>query len=239
MKKDVKQILEEFVKECSKKLKLATIIQFGSSTYTDDFDDVDLLFIPEKAVVPTQNILSLLSIMKSFENNYGEIVFDFGGVDTRKRKGRFFITVIFLSKKEMEVQYNPNDKFLLQSLILDKNKRILYGNDVLEGKSFELNNRQLFELLVVEVKLALRKSLDDLETKKLAIRRLFKTFLRAMLINEGNFKKEELLSKFKYKFCDEIKLPKNSEKIINKNITEKDFEDILKFTEDCLRYLVK
>ena len=74
MKKDVKQILEEFVKECSKKLKLATIIQFGSSTYTDDFDDVDLLFIPEKAVVPTQNILSLLSIMKSFENYYGEIV---------------------------------------------------------------------------------------------------------------------------------------------------------------------
>jgi len=236
--KKVEVILKEFVKKCSKELNLSGIIQFGSSTYSKTFQDIDLLFLSNKKILPTEEILKLINIIKFFEQKYKEVVFDFSGL-VRKRKGSYSITTLFLGREEFNIKYNPNDLFLFRSIKEDKNKKILFGEDIFKKFEFHLNNRHLFEMLVLELKWALRKCLDDLDYQNEALYHLFKTFLRAMLINKGSFKKEELLEKFEENFGNEINLPKNSKKIINKNICEKDMKEILKFVEECLGWLVK
>jgi len=236
--KNIKEILNEFVKECSEKLELESIIQFGSSAYSDNFNDIDLLLLSKKDILPTKEILVLIKIITNFEKRYPEVVFDFGSTGTRKRKAKYSITVIFLSKKEIAIKYNPHDLFFIKSIIENKNVNLLYGKNLLKGMKINLTNQHLFEMLSVDRKHALRRSLDDFDFKKAAFYHLFKTYLYAMLINDGSFSKEELLEKFNKKFDGEIKLPKNSENIINKKIKEKDFEDILKFTEDCLKWLI-
>lgn len=239
MKNDIKQILAEFVGECSEKLKLSGIIQFGSSTYSEDFSDIDLLLFSEEEVVSSKNILNLIKIIKFFETKYKEVVFDFGGIADRKRKAKYYITSVFVGKQELNVQYNSHDLFFFKNLSEDEKIKVLYGKNSLRNKKISLTNKHLFEMLSVDQKHALRKCFDDKESRTNSLYHLFKTFLRAMLVNEGNFKKEELLEKFKQEFGTKIKLPKNSKKIIRKEINEKDFEEILKFTEACLRWLLK
>lgn len=235
--KDIKEILKEFVKECSKKLKLDSIIQFGSSAYSDKFDDIDLLLCSKQEILPTSEILKLIRIIKNFEKKYDEIVFDFGGVGDRKRKAKYSITSVFLGKDELKIQYNPNDLFFFKSLSDDKNKKILFGKNIFENLTFNMTNRHLFEMLSVELKHSLRKSLDEEEDRLNSSYHLFKTFLRVMLVNEGNFEKEELIKKFSEKF-ENIKLPKNSKFILEHQLKENDFETILKFSEECLKYLI-
>ena len=65
---EIKEILDEFVEECKKKLDLSCILQFGSSTYTDDFEDIDLLFLSSHKIIPTKQNLELIRIVKDFEN---------------------------------------------------------------------------------------------------------------------------------------------------------------------------
>ncbi len=235
---DIKKVLNEFVKECSNKLDLLSIIQFGSSTHSEDFHDIDLVFMFKEDIVPTKTIFDLIEIIKNFEKEYSEIVFDFGGVSDRKRVAKNSITVIPLGKKDINVIHNPHDIFFYKNLNEDKKKIILFGKDPFDRK-FNLTNQHLFEMLTVELNHSLRKSLDDDKTKFDSLYFLFKTFLRAMLINEGTFQKKELLEEFKNNFKDKIKLPKNSKDIIKKKIITEDFGDILKFSEDCLRYLIK
>lgn len=234
----INSILKEFVEKCSKELDLLGIIQFGSSTYSKNPNDIDLIFVFNKDVISTAEILNLIKIMKSFEGRYNELTLDFSGLD-RKRKTTYSITVILLSKKELDIKHMPNDIFLFKTLKEDKDKKILFGEDPFTNLNLNLTNRHLFEMLSIELKWCLRKSLDDEEYKLKACYHLFKTFLRAMLINEGHFKKEELSKEFKGKFKEEIKLPRNSEEVLKGNLKEKDFIDVLKFTEDCLRYLLK
>ena len=235
---NINKVLKEFVKECSDKLNLMSIIQFGSSTYSNDPKDIDLIFVSNKDVISTAEILNLIKIMKNFEGRYNELTFDFSGLD-RKRETNSSITTILLSKKELDIKHMPNDIFLFKTLKEDKDKKILFGKDPFTNLNLNLTNRHLFEMLSIELKWCLRKSLDDEEYKLKACYHFFKTFLRAILINEGHFKKEELLKKFKGKFKDKIKLPKNSEEILKGNLKEEDFIDVLKFAEDCLRYLSK
>ncbi len=231
-------MLGDFVKVCSKELDLKGIIQFGSSTYSKDFHDIDLIFYFKKGVVSTKEILKLIKIIGNFEERYGEVVFDFSG-SARKRKGRYFISVVFVGKSELNVIHNPHDLFFYKNLAEDKNKRILYGEDVFKSMNFILTNQHLFEMLVVDQKHSLRNSLDDEEYKLEASYFLFKTFLRAMLVNEGVLKKEELLLFFKKKYGDKIKLPLDSERILSHDLGGKDFESILNFSSDCLGFLVK
>ncbi len=236
---EIKKILNEFVKECSEKLGLGGIIQFGSSTYSADFDDIDLLLISSQDVLLAKEQIKLISIVKDFENRYKEIVFDFGGVADRERKGNFSISAIFVGKKDIQIKHNPHDLFFYKSLSEDKNVKLLFGKNVLDSKRFVLTSQHLFEMLSVDQKHALRKIFEKNQIKSEAFYHLFKTFLRVMLVNEGNFKKDELLRQFKEKFGNEIKLPKNSKDLIKNKIKKEDFEDILKFTEDCLRWLSK
>jgi hypothetical protein len=235
----IQKILDEFVKKCSKELKLYSIVQFGSSTYSKNFDDIDLMFVFNQKVFSPKELLNLRKVIFDFEKKYSEIAFDFGETSTRKRKAKFEITLILLSMNELNIQYYPNDLFLFKSLKEDKNKKILFGKNPFVNLNFELTKRHLFEMLSVELIWCLRKSLDDKNYKLKACYHLFKTFLRAMLINKGHFKKIELLKKFKEKFKKEINLPKNSKEIIKNKVKKEDFKDILKFSESCLKYLTK
>ena len=47
----IKKILDDFVKECSEKLNLKGIVQFGSSTYSKNFHDIDLVFYFKEDIV--------------------------------------------------------------------------------------------------------------------------------------------------------------------------------------------
>lgn len=236
--KKVKQILGEFIDECSKKLDLGGIIEFGSSTYLKNPQDIDLVFFSKENIFSTKSILILIEIIKDFERRYNEVVFDFGGLGDRERKAEHSITIIFLGKKEVNTEYNPHDIFFFKNL-REGDSKILYGKNSFKSKNIFLTDQHLFEMLSVDQKHAIRKALDGNEQKTEAFYHLFKTFLRAMLINDGVFKKDELPRKFQENFGREIKLPKNSEKLINKKFSKNDSEEILKFTEDCLRWLVK
>jgi len=232
-------ILDKFVKKCSRELDLKGIIQFGSSTYSDKSKDIDLVFYFNDNTLPTKNIMGLIKIIKDFESKHNEIVFDFGGVGDRKRKGKYSITIASFSKSELNIFHNPHDLFFIKNISEDKNKKILYGKDALENIDIKLTNQHLFEMLSVDLIHSLRKALDDERYRLNSSYRLFKTFLRSMLINKGIFKKEELINEFKKEYKNKILLPKDSVKIISNNLKSGDFEEILKFSEDCLRYLIK
>ena len=100
-----------------------------------------------------------------------------------------------------------------------------------------LDKRQIIERLSNEINHTLRNCLEE-KQKKEEIYKLFKTILRLMLVNKDVSKKEELLNSFKEEYF-KINLPKNAKNILNKKIIKSDLEDVLKFSEDCLRYLVK
>lgn len=229
-------ILDEFVDECAKKLRVRCIMQFGSSTYSKNPDDIDLAFFSKENFLPTADILLLLNIIKKFENKYNELVFDFSGVE-RKKKGKYNITVVFVNKFNVSKIVNIFDKFFYKNLIEDKNKRILFGNDVLNF-DVELTNLEAVDILSREVLFCLRSSLDDQEYRLQASYRLFKTTLRLMLLEIGSPKKGDLLDLFKEKHGKNVILPKRAYKIINNDLTDRDFEEILRFTESCLKYLV-
>ena len=232
------QILEEFIKECTHNLSLKSIIQFGSSTYYKNFEDIDIIFIFNDNVIKTSNILKLRDIIKKFEEVHKEIVFDFGGVGTRKRKAQYSITIVLLSLQDLNTKYTPQDLFLLKTLKLDKNLKVLYGVNPFTNSNTKLTKQHLFEMLSIELKHTLRKNLDG-EIDKESVYRLFKTFLRAMLIEYGFFEKKELLDEFNKKFGEKVKLPKNSKDIMLKTIRNEDFKDILNFAENCLKYLLE
>ena len=73
----IENILKEFVKESVSNLNLKSIVQFGSSTYSKNFDDIDLVFVFNDDVIKTTDILKLRELIKKFEKKYKEIVFDF------------------------------------------------------------------------------------------------------------------------------------------------------------------
>jgi len=238
---EIDNVLKEFVERCSKELDLFGIIQFGSSTYSKNPDDIDLMLISNEKVISARKILFLIKIIKGFEKKCGEVVFDFGGgkID-RKRKGKYAITVIFLGREGLNVKYHPHDLFFFKGLSEDKNKKILFGKNPFINLNFKLNNKQLYEKLSVEIIHALRRTLDDENYKFDSLYTLFKTFIRDMLINEKeSLKKEELITNFKKKFGNKIKLPKNADGILLHKLKKSDFEDILYFTENCLKYLSK
>ena len=236
----INKVLDDFVKECSKKLNLKCIIQFGSSTYSKDFQDIDLAFISDDLVFATKDYLCLLGMIKKYELKHKDVVFDIGGGE-RKRKGKYSITIVPLNYldigliKKGEISF---DDFFFKNLSEDKNKKILYGKDPTNFK-VELSNFQIAQILRININHALRKFLDDNKRKRKATYHLFKTTLRLMLIKEGILKKESLLSLFRKVYGEKIKLPKESERILANDLKEKDFEDVLKFSEDCLRFSIK
>jgi len=235
---EIKKIMNEFIEESKEKLDLSCILQFGSSTYTDDFEDIDLLFLSSHNVIPTKQNLELIRIVKDFENRYDDIVFDFGGVGTRDKEAKHSITVVYLNKEHLNLEHNPHDLFFFKLLSEDKNIKTLYGVNPFEKMEINFTKQHLLEMLSVDLKRdILRNSLDDENKLNEGLYCFFKGALRAMLIHKGHFKKEELLNEFQKEYGNKIRLPGNSEDIINHKIKKEDFEDILKFAEDCLRYL--
>lgn len=236
----INEILKEFVDECSKKLDLKCILQFGSSTYSDDAHDIDLTFFFNGGALSDEQMLLLMEIIKEFEDKYSDIVFDFGGVATRDKKGDYFITIVLFGNAELNIKHIPADIFFFKSLKEDKDKKILFGKDPLKNFNLELTNEQLFEMLSLELKRSLRLSLDSNEKTFETTLFLFKTFLRVMLINEkSQLKKGELLENFDEVYGEKIKLPSDSERILGGELNKEDFKNILKFCTNCLNYLIK
>jgi len=59
-----------------------------------------------------------------------------------------------------------------------------------------------------------------------------------MLSNVDIYKKEDLLLEFKKNY-PEIKIPEDSEKILSRKINLKSFQSVLRFSEDCINFLLK
>ncbi|MEK6830184.1 MAG: hypothetical protein AABY15_08775 [Nanoarchaeota archaeon] len=230
-------ILKKFVKECVNKLNLKSVIKFGSSTYSKNFKDIDLMFVFNDDVIKTSDSLKLRQLIREFEKKNRNIVFDFGGVGTRKRKTKYSVTVVSFGLKDLQIKYNPHDLFFLKLLELDKNLKILHGTNPFKNSNISLTKQHLFEMLSVDLKHALRNNLESVD--KDSLYHLFKTFLRAMLIEYGFFEKEELLQEFNKRFKGKIKLPRNPKRIILGEIKEEDFKAIIDFAENCLEYLSK
>ena len=74
---DIQEIFYNFANECWENLNLRGIIQFGSSTYSKNSQDIDLLFFSKEGVVPSEDFLKLMKIMKNFESKYPEIALNF------------------------------------------------------------------------------------------------------------------------------------------------------------------
>jgi hypothetical protein len=227
------EIMNEFVKECKKKLNLKCIIQFGSSTYSNNPKDIDLVFFSNNLVFSSKDYIKLFDIIKEFEKRHSEVVFDIGS-GKRNRKAKYEISIVPL--QELDLLLNI-DAFLLKNLIDDKNKKILYGKNILPSE-IQISKKYIIRRLTLNANWGLRNCLDDKSTKFNSIYHMFKVALRLMLINKRVPKKEELLSLFIRKY-PKIKLPKNSNKIINNKISNEDLEDVLKFYEDCLNYMHK
>ena len=233
---EVQKILQEIVKKFSKELSLSAIIQFGSSTYSKKFNDIDLLFIFDAKVIPTDQFLNLFKLIKKLENSHKDLVIDLSG-SGRKRRAKYKLTIVPVSGFELNVKHNPHDLFFFKNIKEDKNILILYGKNPFQKFNYSLTNGHLFEMLSVDLNRALRQNLDGFNSNSLHF--LFKTFVRAMLVNKGTFMKDELLVKFKENYNGVIDLPKNSELIIANKIKKEDFVHILQFCESCLKYLVK
>jgi len=235
---NLNKVLKEFVNACSKKLELKGILQFGSSTYSKNFHDVDLVFYFKEEVIPLAKSLDLIKILRDFEKRYDKLVFDFSA-PVRKRRGKYSITIVPLGRKDLDTIYTPEDLFFYKNLVEDKNKKILFGEDLLNKINIKLTNEHLFEMLSNSITKCLERSLDDEEYRLEASYFLFKTFLRTMLVKEGTLKKEDLLEYFKKIYKNEIKLPENAKNILAHKLVGSDFKDILKFSKDCLRNLLK
>lgn len=239
MKKTIREIVNEFLEESKSNLDLAGILEFGSSAYTNKFNDIDLMFISKHKLVPVKDRLKLISIVKKFEKKYPEIVFDFGGMGERERKEKYSITIVFIFQEWLKMKYNPHDLFFIKLLSMSKNIKVLYGRNPFKQIRVSLTKRHLFEMLDRDQLALLRSSLDG-EKKKLERARFeFKGFLRAMLIHKGDFKKNDLVKEFRKEYENKIPLPKNSKNIIDNKMGKKDFEDILIFMENCLRFIIK
>lgn len=234
----ISEVLESFVSECSRKLNLVSIVQFGSSTYSQKYNDIDLMLVSANQIAPTKDFLELLKIIKTFEKKNKDVVFDIGG-RARKRRSKYKITVLFVDRVWLKIKYHPADLFLLKNLTEDRNKRLLFGKNVFTNK-VNLSNQHIYESLQVDFIHAFGQALDDKEKRFEAVHFLFKSYLRYMLVNDyGILEKDKLLGKFRIKFKDKIKLPKNSDKILNKKINNQDFIEILAFAKDCLNYLTR
>jgi len=230
---EIGQILKNFVKECSEKLNLISIVQFGSSTYLANPNDVDLVFFSKDLVFESKDYDKLFIIIRKFEKKHAEVVFDIAG-GKRNKKAKFEISIIPLSQV-----YNKYilDKIFLKMLYSDKNKKILFGKDIF-SKNVLIPKEQLIQTLIFEINHSLRGCLEK-ETRNDFVYHLFKSTLKLMFINESESpKKMELLSFFNKKYS-EIKLPNNADKIIKNKILEKDLWDVVKFTNDCIKYLNK
>ena len=229
---EINNILKQFSKECEKNLNLLGILQFGSSTYSKNPKDIDIVFFSKDEIFSTEDYFSLFKIISKFEKKYREIIFDIAG-GKRKKEAIYFISIIPLQRIDLDWKI---DSFFLKNLSEDKNKIILFGKDPTANIEIVLDKKEIAKTLSLEINHHLRDCLE-ITNRNEALYGLFKVTLRLMLINEGIPKKEELIVKFERNF--KIILPKNSKEILRQNISEKDFKEILKFSENCLIYLSK
>lgn len=229
----ISNILNEFVQECSKKLNVINITQFGSSTYLDNPNDIDLLVVSKDIIFSFEDYKKLFEIVKAFEKKY-PVSFDMSTPQSAKSK--YKITIVPLQQIDFIYQI---DKFFLRFLQKDKHRKLLFGKDQLDI-TIKISKRELIERLSMEMNRYVRLGVEKRSQKDFNefINYFFKSILRIMLVNEEVYKKEDLLNIFQKKYSS-IKLPRNSINILKHKIHKEDFNDVLKFANNCINYIHK
>ncbi len=228
----INDVLKFFVKESSEKLNLMSIIQFGSSTYSKDPQDIDLIFFSNDDVFSSGDYVKLFKLIKKFENNYEDVVFDIGA-GIRIRQGKYKISIVPLQNFSLELESDP---FFANNIFKDKDKKILFGKNPFR-KEIKLNNKFIASRILLQINWSLRECLDN-ETRNEAINFMFKSVLRYMLSNEKVSKKGHLIKTF-IKIYPKIKLPKDSKEILSKKISKGDLKDTIDFANECVNFLRK
>lgn len=181
---EINNLLKQFSKECGENLNLHGILQFGSSTYSKNPKDIDMVLFSKDEVFSTEDYFVLFKIIDKLEKEYEEISFDIAG-GKRKKKAKYSISIIPLQMLDLDWKI---DSFLLKNLSEDKNKIILFGEDP-TNIEVKLSKKDIAKRLILDINHYLRDYLEE-ENRKKALYGLFKVTLRLMLINQGIPKKK-------------------------------------------------
>lgn len=231
---EISKILDDFVKECSKKLNLISIIQFGSSTYAKNPNDIDLVFVFKDMVLYLKEFDKLLNITSYFGKKYPSVSFNMSTpTDVKKCK----ITIVPLQKADLEFQI---DKFFLNFIKKDKNRKVLFGKDPFESLKIIFSKREIIERLAIEINHYSRLKFEgkDFSEYRDFISYFFKSVLRIMLVEEEVSKKGDLISLFKNRY-PQITLPADFKNILDHKIVKEDYYEVLTFSKNCLEILTK
>ena len=234
---NISKILKEFVKECSEKLNLMAIIQFGSSTHSKNPDDYDLVFFSKDLVFSSEDHEKLFLITTKFEKKYKDLSFD---MSTPLATGKKYkITIVPLQNADLIYLKNA-DKFFFRFLQKDEHRKVLYGKDPLVKLNLKITKENIIGRLLFENNKYVRLKIEKVSLKNVSefVIYYLKTVLILMLTNEQVYKKSELMGNF-IRSYKTIKIPKNWKDILDHKVTKGDYEEVLKFSEDCIRYLAK
>jgi len=226
----INEVLDDFVKECSAKLNLMSIIQFGSSTYSRNPEDIDLVFFSNEDIFSAKDYIVLFKIINDFENKYPGLVFYIAG-GLASRKGKYKISVIPQQKLDLVLLTDP---FFIGNLYKDKDKKILFGKNPYI-KPVILDKNKIISTIILEINFALRRCLDK-NTLNESVTFLFKSILRLMLVNVDPSRKGKLLDNFR-SIYPRLSLPENSKLILENKVGDKDLEKVLEFANKCIMYL--
>ncbi len=231
----IEPIFKEFVNEVVKSVKLACVLQIGSSVYDKKSKDIDLVFVSAERIFSGRDHTKIFELAHKYMQTYPGVGFNIGGEEFSDAE--YQISLVLINLIEIEDQTKAYDLFFIKGLSEDKNKKVIYGSDLTNSIKIEIDKNYLIQYLLRSIEHFSRKLLNpayDVEV----LRAFFKEILRFMLSNCSVRKKEDLLKAFIENY-PKIKLPKNTEEILAGKVKRTDLQDVLRFAEDCLQYLLK
>jgi hypothetical protein len=117
MKIEDKKILDEIVKQISVLPNLVGIVQIGSSTYSEDYHDIDLIIFFDSFLVP----IELEKIREKYKNK------------------KFWVEGASVHYEG----FNNGMKVFIKSFSTNKNKKILYGKDPFADTNIKIINEDV------------------------------------------------------------------------------------------------
>lgn len=239
MKNEFRQIVKEFVEESVREIDLENITQFGSSTYSDDPKDIELILVSKEKVFPAESFSKLFELIKKYERKYTNLSVDISNGAGFKEPKEFNLTIVALQLSDFYLD-SLIWPFFIKSVSADPHRKVLFGKDIFDLK-FKLTNKELMNCLMIDLHSYVKYPIEDVpeERVKHKIRFIFKSALRYMLINKSITEKNQLLPEFKINF-PHINLPENYQEIMDDiNFSKEDFTPVLHFATDCLNELDK
>ncbi len=201
--------LESAVNEMISLPKLIGIIQVGSSTYSKNYHDIDVITFFDSYLVPHK-----LSIIRD-----------------RYKQNKLWIEGV--SVKEKSSEFNPGLRVFIKTFSNMKNKKILYGKDPYLNKKITLRK------IDVAAYIWYNYHIPELygQYYDAAFPNSIRAILS--YADEYPEKKEELLKVFRKKFAELYRyLPKNAEKFL-RGTNKKNFKELYLFFEESLKYFTR